>query len=198
MRRPTGESGVGSGLRWASARERLVAIGLEKVHAQIDGRPLGERPALLRSGSAEARLQLLREPFGEISNNVRGRARKVGSRKPLAFGFGELCRRVALAGEQSGDRLGVEAVRLSQRAQHFGARTGTTHDPGGRAFLTQRVIDEARYRRPIARACEAMRQAPIFHRVGRGSATGFDVGENFDRGGGAGGGNHGMERPVVA
>ena len=55
---------------------------------------------------------------------MRGRARKVRSRESLVFGFGELGRRVALAGEQRGDRLDVEAVRLSERAQHFGARLG--------------------------------------------------------------------------
>jgi hypothetical protein len=54
--------------------QRLVAIGLEKVHAQIDGRALGERPALFRRESAEARLELRRKPFGEISNDMRGRA----------------------------------------------------------------------------------------------------------------------------
>ena len=191
MRRPTGESGVGSGLRWASARERLVARGLEKVHAQVDRRPLGERPALLRGGRAEARLELRRKPFGEIPDNMGGRARKVRGREPRAFGFRELRRRVALAGEQRGDRLGVEAARLPQRAQDFGARTWLAHDPGGRAFPAQRVIDEARYRRAVARAREAVREAPILHRVGRGSATGLDVGQNFDRGGGAGGGGHG-------
>ena len=123
MRRPTGESGVGSGLRWASARERLVAVGFEQVDAQVDRRALGERPALLRGGGAEARLEMGREPFGEIAGDMRGRARQIGGREPLAFGFRELRRRVALAGEQRGDRLGVEPVRLSQRAKHFGART---------------------------------------------------------------------------
>ena len=111
------------GLEMGERAERLVAIGLETIHAQIDRRALGERPALLRRGRAEARLQLRREPFGEIAHHMRGRARKVRGRKPLAFGFGELRRRVALAGEQSGDRLGVEVLRLSERAQHFGART---------------------------------------------------------------------------
>ena len=62
------------GLEMGERAERFVAIGLEKVHAQIDGRALGERPALLRSGGAEARLELGAKPFGEIPDNVRGRA----------------------------------------------------------------------------------------------------------------------------
>ena len=116
MRKPIGESGVGSGPRWASARKRLVARGLEKVRAQVDRRALGERPALLRGGRAEARFELRREPFGEIPDNMSGRARKVSGGEPRALGFRELRRRVALAGEQRGDRLGVEAARLPERA----------------------------------------------------------------------------------
>ena len=173
--------------------ERLVARGFEQVHAQVDRRALGKRPALLRGGCAEARLELGAKPFGEIPDHMRGRAGEVRGCEPRAFGFGELRRRVALAGEQRGDRLDVEVVRLSQRAQDFGARTGFAHDPGGRAFLAQRVVDEARYRRAIAGAREAVREAPVLHRVGRGPATGFDIRQNFDRGGGAGGGDHGRE-----
>ena len=65
-------------------------------------------------------------------------------------------------------------MRLPERAQHFGARTWAAHDPGGRAFPAQRVIDEARYRRAVARAREAMRQAPVLHRVGGRSTTRVD------------------------
>ena len=36
-----------------------------------------------------------------------------------------------------------------------------------------------------------MREAPVLHRLGGGPAAGFDVAENFDRGGDAGGGGHG-------
>jgi hypothetical protein len=57
---------------------------------------------------------------------------------------------VSFAGKQRGDRVGVEAMRLPQRAKQFGARTWLTHDPGGRALLTQNVIDKARDRRPVA------------------------------------------------
>ncbi len=179
------------GLEMGERTQRLVAIGLEAVDAQIDGRARGQGPALLRGGRAEARLELGAKPFGEIPHHMRGRAREVGGCEPLAFGFRELCRRVALAGKQRGDGVDVEAVRLSQRAQHFGARTYLPHDPGGRAFLAQRVVDEARDRRTVARASETVREAPIFHGVGRGSAARVDIRQNFDRSGGAGGGDHG-------
>ena len=64
------------GLEMGERAERLVATGLEKIHAQIDRRALGERPALLGRGRAEARLELGRKPFGEIANDMRGRAAK--------------------------------------------------------------------------------------------------------------------------
>ena len=196
MRKPTGESGVGSRPEIGERGERLVARGLEQVHPQVDRRPLGERPALLRSGCAEARLELRREPLGEISDNVGGRARKVRGLKPRVFSFRELRRRVALAGEQRRDRVGVEVARLPQRAQDFGARSWLAHDPGGRAFPAQRVIDKARYRRAVARAGEAVRETPVLHRVGRRAATGVDIRQNFDCGGGAGGGGHGRGKPL--
>ena len=191
MRKPDGREWRRLGLEMGERAQRLVAIGLEEVHAQIDRRALSERPALLGRGRAEARLELSAKPFGEIAGHVRGRACQVRGCEPLAFGFGELRRRVALAGEQSGDCVRIEALRLSQRAQDLGARSGVAHDPGRRAFLPQRIIDEARDRRPVARASEAVREAPVLHRVGRGAAAEFDIRQNFDRGGGAGGGDHG-------
>ena len=119
------------------------------------------------------------------------RAGKVGGGEPRPLGFGERGRRVALAREQRRNGLDVEAARLPQRAKDFRARRRLAHDPGGRAFLPQRVIDEARDRGAVAGAGEAMREAPVLHRIGRRAAPGVDVGQNFDRGGGAGGGDHG-------
>ena len=103
--------------------KRLVARGLEQVHPQVDRRTLSQRPALVRGGSAKARLERGAEPFGEIPDNMSGRAGKVGGGEPRALGFRERGRRMALAGEERGDRLDVEAVRLPERAQNF-ARAG--------------------------------------------------------------------------
>ena len=185
------------GLEMSERAERLVARGLEKVHPQVDRRTLSQRPALVRGGSAEARLERGAEPLGKIAGDMSGRAGKVGGSEPRALGFRERGRRMALAGEERGDRLDIEAVRLLERAQNFGARAWASHHPRGRAFLAQRVIDEARYRRPVAGAGEAVREAPILHRVGRWPAARFDVGQNFDRGCGAGGGGHGEGSPLA-
>ena len=64
---------------------------------------------------------------------MRRRAGEVGGREALALGLGQLRRRVALAGEQRPDRIGVEAAGLFQGAEHFGARRRFAHQPGGRS-----------------------------------------------------------------
>ena len=132
--------------------ERLVARGFQQVDAQIDRRPLRQRPALVRGVVAEARLELRREPFGKIPRDMGRRAGKVGGGEPRPLGVGQRRRRVAVAREQRRKRLDVEPARLPQRAEDFGPRARFAHDPGGRAFPSQRVIDEARDRGAVAGA----------------------------------------------
>ena len=124
---------------------------------------------------------------------MRRRSGEIRSGEARTFSLRELPRRMALAGEQRGNSISVEAARLPERAEHFGSGACIAHDPGGRAFPAQRVIDEARNRRAVAGAGEAMRQAPVLHRVGRRAATRLDVREHFDRGGDARGGGHAIK-----
>ena len=77
--------------------ERLVARGFQEVDAQIDRRPLRQRPALVRGLVAEARLELRREPLGKIPRDMGRRAGKVGGGEPLPLGVGQRRRRVSLA-----------------------------------------------------------------------------------------------------
>ena len=170
--------------------QRLLARGLQEVGAQIDRRAVGERPPLLRGVRAEGGLELRREPFGIVAGDMRGGALKRRGREPLALGLAQRRRRVALAGEQRRDRLEIEPARLLERADRLGARRRFAHQPGARRLAAQRVIDEAGNRRAVARAREPVRQAPILHRVGGGTAAGFDVGEDLDGGGNAGCGSH--------
>jgi hypothetical protein len=109
--------------------ERLVARGLEKVRSQIDRRPLRQRPALVGGGSAEARLELRREPFRKITRDMRRRAGEIGGREARPFGVGKRRWRVPLAREQRRNGLDIKAARLPQRAQDFGARRRLAHDP---------------------------------------------------------------------
>src|ERR1700727_1706509 len=119
MRRPTGEKGVGAGLRWASARSALSRLVL-RVFTR---RSTGARSASALPSSAADAPKLASScgvsHSGKSPDKVGGRAGKARSGEPLAFGFRELRRRVPLAGEQRGDRLDVEIVRLPQRAQDF-------------------------------------------------------------------------------
>src|SRR5271165_712169 len=102
--------------------QSLVARRFEKVRAQVDRRPFGERAAFLGGDGAKARLELGGEPFGKIAGHMRRRARKIGSGEARALGVAERRRRMALSGEERGYGLGVKAACLPQRAQDLGAR----------------------------------------------------------------------------
>ena len=131
-------------------RQGLLSRGFQEIGAQIDGRAFGERASLVRGGGAKARLEMRRQPLGKIARHMRRRAGKVRSHEAGMLRSGQLRRRMAFAGEQRGDGFGVEAAGLLQRAQDFGARGRFADQPGGRAFPAQRVVDEARNRRPVA------------------------------------------------
>ncbi len=105
MRSPIGEKGVGTGSRWASAASAWLAIGLQRVDAQVDRRAIGERPALVDRRLAETLGEGRRQPFGIVALHMRGRAGEIARPQPLALGFAQRRRRVALAGEQRRDLL---------------------------------------------------------------------------------------------
>ena len=83
----------------------------------------------------------------------------------------------------------MTALARQHPEQHRARRVGA-HDPGGRCLAAQRVVDEARDRGAVARAGEAMRQAPILQRLRGRTPPRLDVGEHFDRGGKARSGGH--------
>ena len=107
-----------------------------------------------------------------------------------ALGVGERLRREARAARQRGDRIGVEPALEPQHAERHGARRVLAHDPGGRGLAAQRVVDEPRDRGAVARAGEAVRQAPILERIGGGAAARLDIGEDLDGGGKSRGRGH--------
>ena len=73
----------------------------------------------------------------------------------------------------------------------IGARRLGPHEIGARGAAAQRVIDEAGDRCAVAGAGEAMRQTPVFQRIGRGPASRFDIAEDLDGGGKPRGRRHG-------
>ena len=191
MRRPTGEIGVGCGARWASAASALSRVVSRGWRA---GRPARARraPCPLRGRvRAEARLELGREPFGKVARDMSRRAGEVAvasrSRSASVSGDGAWPSPV-----NSAAIAAISSPRVCFSApSDFGARRRLAHEPRRRAFAPQRVVNESGDRGAVARAGEAVRKAPVLHRIGRGPATGLDVGQNFDGGGDAGGGDHG-------
>src|ERR1700733_11093045 len=147
MRMPTGESGVGSGLRWASARSALSRAVL-RVFTR---RSTGARSASALPSSA-AKAPKLASSCG---------ASHSGKSPTTCAG------------------ASVRSAAVSRACSPSVRFAGAWPSPENTAAT--------------ARARKTVRQAPIFHRVGRGSATGFDIRQNFDRGGGAGGGGHEIE-----
>ena len=97
---------------------------------------------------------------------------------------------MALAREQRRDLRFAQAAQLLESAENLGARARLAHDPGGRGLAAQGVVDEAGDRRAVAGAGEAAREPPVLERVGGRTAARLDVGEDFDGGGDAGGGDH--------
>ena len=194
MRKPTGENGVASGARYERAANAFSRVVLRRLTRRSRGARSASALPLVGGLVAEARLEARRKPFGKVARDMRRRAGKVGLAEAFPLGLREQRRRVAFAREQRRYGLDVEAAGLPQRAEDFRAGRGFAHDPGGGAFLSQSVIDEARDGGAVAGAGEAMRKTPVLHGVGGGTAAGADVGENFDGCGGARGGGHGIPR----
>src|SRR5271165_4691983 len=186
MRKPTGDKGVGAAPRWASAASALSRVVLRRLTRRSTG---ARSASALPSSAAEA--PKLASNCGASHS---GKSPATCGGAPRALGVGERRRRVALARKQRRNGRDVEAAGLAQRAENLGARRRLAHDPGGRAFPSERVINEARDRSAVAGAGEAMRKAPVLHRVGRRPTPDLDVGKNFDCGGGARGGSHGIEK----
>ena len=91
---------------------------------------------------------------------------------------------------QPRDGVDLELALEPQHAEHQGARRLVAHQESRRGLAPKRVIDDARDGGAIARAGEAVRQAPVLERIGRGPALRLDLGEHLDGCGKAGAGGH--------
>ena len=170
-----------------------IAVGLEHIDPQVEGRARRERAEFRRSLLAEDASKLRVEPLGIIAGDPRRRVRKVGRCQPAPFRFGQRCRRKARAAAQRDDRIEVEPALEPKHPNEDRARRLLAHDPGGRRAAPQRVVHEAGDRRAIAGAGEAAREAPVLERIGGRPPARVDIGEHLDRGGKAGGGRHTRE-----
>src|SRR4029077_2611761 len=111
----------------------------------------------------------------------------------LAQGRGREARAVG----EPRDRADVHAALEPQHAEQHGARRVLAHQESRRRLAAQRVIGDARDGGAVARAGEAVREAPILERVRRRTASRLDIGHHLDGGGEACGGCHRDQRPIT-
>ena len=157
------------------------------------GARAGERRALRGAALAEGRAQMRVEPFGIVAAHMRRRAveargaQRARARRPLSGAGAKRAPSAQLAiASASSPRS-----RAQHAEQHRARRVGA-HDPGGRRLAAQRVVDQPRDRRAVARAREAVREAPILEALRGRAAARLDIGEDLDGGGEACGGRHQM------
>ena len=130
MRSPIGEKGVATGSRCASAASAFSRTRLQHVDAQVDRRPLRQRATRLRRLGAKALGEGGRQPFRIVARDMRGRAGEIGAAQALALDIRKQWRRMAFAGEESGDLVDAETAQLLQGAENFGSRRRLAEQPG--------------------------------------------------------------------
>ena len=92
--------------------QRLVAVGLEQIDAQIDRRAARERFARRSGFVAEALFEGAGQPFREIAAHPDGRLGQIRASERGAFGFRQRLGRMALAVEQRLDGGKIEFPNL--------------------------------------------------------------------------------------
>ncbi len=136
----------------AERRRDPVAVALERVDAQIERRAARERGALGGALGAEHTLEMRIEPFRIIAGHPGRRTLEIGGIEACTLRRRSAARRKAPAIRQRRDRSAVELALEPQHAEHDGARAALPHDMGARRPPAQRVIDQTRDRRAIARS----------------------------------------------
>ena len=180
MRKPQGDQRVGSGDKIGEHAGGPVALGFQRIDAQVERRARGQCRALLRPRVAKGAGEVRLEPFRIITDNMRRRSRKVGGVQPLALVIAQRLGRVLRAAGELGNRLAVEPAFALEHAEQNRARRIGAHDPGARCAPPQRVVDETGNRRAVAGAGKAMRQAPALERVGAGTALSLQIFEDLN------------------
>ena len=176
VRRPARRLGLEIGER----RQRILARALDGVDAKVERRARRQRRALLGPLVAEHCGEIRIEPFGIIAEHVRRRVGHVGRRELAALRIGQGRQRIARTVDEARHRLDIEAALAHQHAEHRAARAVVAHHEGGRGASAQRVVDQPGNGGAVAGTGEAVRQAPILQRIGRGPSPRLDVGEDLD------------------
>ena len=181
LRRKIGERGGG-----------LVAVGLERIDAQIERSAARQRRAFGGALFAEHLGEIRVEPFRIVAGDPRRGICQIGGGEPRPLAFAQGRRRKTSAVGERPDRIGIELALEPQHAERDRARAPLAHDVRARGAPAQRVVDQPRDRRPVAGAGEAMREPPILERVARRAPPRLDIGDDLDGGGKAGARCHQM------
>jgi hypothetical protein len=172
-RRPVGAWGVGFGPEMGELGDQPIALGLQRVDADVDGRALREARSSPRPGDRRRpRRGRLRASRGNL--RPRPAARPSRSRRSRANPLRLFVRGAgseALAAALGGDLGARQAAGEGQGPEQHGARARIAHDVGGRGTATQRVVDEARDGGAVLRAGEAVGEAPVLQGVGCGAGV---------------------------
>ena len=157
VRRPARRLGREIGER----RRRLVAVGLERVDAQIERRARGRAPrppprARRRTRGRDTDRAIPDSRRAHAAARRRRAARSSAARSASVSGGGRMARAVG----ELRDRVGIEAALALEHAEQDGARRRLAHEPGRRGAPAQRVIDQPGDGGAVAGAGEAMASAP--------------------------------------
>src|SRR5262249_23998886 len=130
------------------------------------------------------------EPLRIVAGDPGRSAGEVGRGEPRPLVRAQRRRRKTPTVGTRRDRIAIELALEPQHAEDGRARTLFAHDVGARGPPGQRIVTEARARRAVGGAGEAVHQAPVLERIGRRPPAPFDIGDDLDGGGEAGAGRH--------
>jgi hypothetical protein len=185
-RRPARRDGAEMGERGRNP----LAVGLERIDAQVERRTTCERRALGCPLHAEDVGKMRIEPLRIVARDPR---RGAGERRTFKCrALRRLERRGRMAGTVAETRYGVhiELALEPQHAEHQSPRPIPAHQEGRRGLAPERVIGDAGDGGTITGPGEPARQAPGLEGVGCRPALRLDLGEDLDSCGKAGAGRH--------
>jgi hypothetical protein len=160
--------------------EHLVAARLQRIGAQVERRPPGERLGFGKPRISKIRLEGRLDPFRNVALHMRGGIIEIAGMEGGEFFLGQGFRSKPVAVEFRGQRLGGEAPLAQEHRIAEGRRTFIIHQEGVRQFHAQRVIDDIADRGAVAGAGEPMGQAPVLERIGDGAPPRLDIRQNLD------------------
>ncbi len=144
-----------------------VAIGLQRVDAQVERRPRRKAGRFRHPFVAESILQQRRAPVRTVGANFGGRVGEPARPGRVQFVLAQRRRCELVAVERRVQPLRRLVPFEQQRTEAQGARRVGIEQPAGRAFPAQRVVDDVADRGAVAGTGEAVGQAPVLQRIRR-------------------------------